>query len=692
MTSEEPTQKPSVPLARLRSLGGFLLLLAVLMPWKLWRASLLSGLWIDENYSLLVAHRSFGYLVGITTVDAHPPGFYILLKLWLGLESLLGLEKTILWARLISVFGWLWMAALGWFGGRWLLGRQAGTLFAWMFSGSAMIAYIARDLRNYSLATAAMLTCFLLLLAIYRLEREGHLGRRRSLLLWTAYWFCASLGLWLHLLTSLVLFMLGLAWIALAVRARRPLGAFTLGGAIAQAAAILCFLPWLLRLRYQLEYLADAATPWMSEPNFHNWLGVFTFWYPHGRLGGKFSEWIAQSDLVLAATAFVLAPLAAGLLSGLARRARHPNRFLFYGAAAGTLIPLGNITAQWFLSHYDIAKVFHGERYTVFTQPMWVFGLVCWATIAVRRWRLSYAWAWLLFVPWIVASLHGQRISHRYERDVGLTHSIWRVRNHLPPEDEPIYIMPSALLPYFDGLFPSHETLPIERLADLDESIENIYIFADRSWTHIHQASDRVAGGLIRSGALAESIDSVNLPLDGQWVEYSLYRIDGLRHDLIERILESQRVQERPKYAGAVAVALPESQIYVDGFSVLEIPREGEPFAWGSKAITRIRFDRPLESGPYILHLEIFRQPYPEEEVEMTFRFRGEDTTYRRTVPAGTHTLEVPIELQTGQREVILEAGHPTWKPSEYMEGSTDERDLTFLFSTAWIEPADKST
>ncbi|MBW3090197.1 glycosyltransferase family 39 protein [Bifidobacterium miconisargentati] len=41
------------------------------------------SLWFDEQYSLILASRPVSELITLTTVDAHPPLYYLLLKTWM---------------------------------------------------------------------------------------------------------------------------------------------------------------------------------------------------------------------------------------------------------------------------------------------------------------------------------------------------------------------------------------------------------------------------------------------------------------------------------------------------------------------------------------------------------------------------------------------------------------------------------
>ena len=40
------------------------------------------SVWFDEGYSILLAKHSVSELLALTAVDAHPPLYYLLLKMW----------------------------------------------------------------------------------------------------------------------------------------------------------------------------------------------------------------------------------------------------------------------------------------------------------------------------------------------------------------------------------------------------------------------------------------------------------------------------------------------------------------------------------------------------------------------------------------------------------------------------------
>lgn len=55
--------------------GFVFFILTMLLSWN-------QSIWFDEGYSILLARESFSELLALTSVDAHPPVYYLLLKLW----------------------------------------------------------------------------------------------------------------------------------------------------------------------------------------------------------------------------------------------------------------------------------------------------------------------------------------------------------------------------------------------------------------------------------------------------------------------------------------------------------------------------------------------------------------------------------------------------------------------------------
>src|SRR5947209_4725446 len=122
---------PSLPGGRLRSAAGLLLLLLVMLPVQLRRASLEGSWWVDENESVLLASGSTARLLDYTASDTNPPGYFLALTPWMALGHRLFGAPGVWWPRLPSVAVWTLLAGFLWFAGRRLCGPVPGAVLAW---------------------------------------------------------------------------------------------------------------------------------------------------------------------------------------------------------------------------------------------------------------------------------------------------------------------------------------------------------------------------------------------------------------------------------------------------------------------------------------------------------------------------------------------------------------------------------
>jgi 4-amino-4-deoxy-L-arabinose transferase-like glycosyltransferase len=202
-----------------------------------------SSFWSDEGNSWALVQRSFGAIAAAAAADIHPPLYYWLLKLWAGL---FGTGEVAL--RSFSAFcGVLLVAAVL------ALGKQVARPMVesariWMPLGAAWGAavlpfqvYFSQEARMYMLLALLAALLFLILL---RQQPPVPAGRRTWPLL-LGYAVVAAAGLWTHYSFPIVLAAAGLAWLVAWLRVR-PLNWSGLGAfAVANAAALLLFAPWL---------------------------------------------------------------------------------------------------------------------------------------------------------------------------------------------------------------------------------------------------------------------------------------------------------------------------------------------------------------------------------------------------------------------------------------------------------------
>src|SRR6187455_2295654 len=79
-------------------LAAFLFVLAVYIASRFWRLTE-SCLWFDEIFSVHAAEHPWNSILSFVSLDLiHPPLFYVLLKLWIGVGA-----ESLFWLRLLPV-------------------------------------------------------------------------------------------------------------------------------------------------------------------------------------------------------------------------------------------------------------------------------------------------------------------------------------------------------------------------------------------------------------------------------------------------------------------------------------------------------------------------------------------------------------------------------------------------------------
>ncbi|MEQ8822142.1 MAG: hypothetical protein RLY93_18040 [Sumerlaeia bacterium] len=670
-----------------RPLLGVLFLLAVLLPWQLLRASHEGSLWVDETYSLMMTRKSVGALIEHTSADAHPPGYYLMLKAWLKLPRLVGHEPGIFYARFSSVLGWVALVLVSWFGSRRLLGVERGTLVAWAVGCTGLVWALSKDLRNYAWVLPMLWACFLIQSIAHREERAGTLSRRAAIGLWFGYFALAAASLYFHLLSAFLLFLLGLLWIARCTGHRWRSG-FVLGGAAAQAATVLAFLPWLLRLRDQVQYLAVTPTEWMTPPTLLNLASVFAYCAPWGN-PVAFPEAFNTNPGLRAllwglGTTALLLPICGFLAALLARPGTRRDRDLGHlGALA--FVGFGFGTLLWAISALDIAKVFHSARYPVLGLPMAAGALALAASITARgrRWV-----AWSLMGPWLLIGAAMLVVTNGQERGGGPQLAIAQLDPAMrPAPGEPLYVMPSELIPMFRETLAPWDVRRIEDLTEVPaEGVERVFVAELSLWESIRSNRDSVASGLVRGGQLAESTVTADIP-PGIWAWMRFHRLDRPDRDRWPEIVLGGLAPASPPVPGhSLAVATPGGQNFWQGWSVLEAGADAQTWRWAIGGESLLRFDRALPPGDYIVHVRGHRNPYPEETVEMTFSTPAMDEPVRAERPAGAFETPVLLRWGGGGAPFEVRVTCPTYRPSEFEPENKDGRPLGWLLLWAWVE------
>jgi len=232
---------PPAGVNRLRLATGFVLFLAVVV-----RFVTVSPLWLDEAQTVAIARLPLGDIAEGLRHDGAPPLFYVLLHGWMRIFGDGDLAVRFL-PGLFSVAA----LPLAWLAGR----RLGGETVAWsaviLLAASPFAVRYATEARMYSLVVMLVLMGYLAVTEL--LERPASrraavaVGAVTAALLLTHYW------------AFYLLFVTGVALVALARREGSPTREGARRGLVAMAIGSLAFVPWLPSFLYQL---ANTGTPW----------------------------------------------------------------------------------------------------------------------------------------------------------------------------------------------------------------------------------------------------------------------------------------------------------------------------------------------------------------------------------------------------------------------------------------------
>ena len=285
---------------------------------------LFQPLWWDEGWSLYFATSNIGKMLELTAIDIHPPFYYLLLHLWIGI---CGPSPTSI--RLLSVLIGTATVPLLYVIGRQLLGDKGGLLAAFLLAVSPFHIYYSQEVRMYGLVTLLGLAA-----SFFALQWKlgiGDWGRGT----WLAYVLAATAALYTQYYAAFLLLALNLVvlihWLRLPFlrgRGKREVGASPGGGRErrvreilpwlgAQIAVAILYMPWLwyasdkllTYVRFKISVEKDRPLGFLTYLGHH--LAAFNWGHAEGPLAGWW--WLALLPLVA---------LGLALISSLWRRSR----------------------------------------------------------------------------------------------------------------------------------------------------------------------------------------------------------------------------------------------------------------------------------------------------------------------------------------------------------------------------------
>jgi hypothetical protein len=204
-----------------------------------------SSFWSDEGNTWAIIQRSAGQIARDAAADIHPPGYYWLLRLWTGVW---GLSPAAL--RSFSALCGVLLVLLIWLIAQQLARPDARLrlplLAALVAALNPFQIYYSQEARMYMLLALQGAALFWLLLILLNAQRVASAGRRNALA--TGYALVAAAGLWTHYSFPILLAAAASAWLIdwlLHVRSREDATRHFARFALANAAALLLFTPWL---------------------------------------------------------------------------------------------------------------------------------------------------------------------------------------------------------------------------------------------------------------------------------------------------------------------------------------------------------------------------------------------------------------------------------------------------------------
>lgn len=225
---------------------------------------LIQSVWFDEAYSIMLAKLPAGELLHLTSVDTHPPLYYLLLKAWAGL---FGWSEIAL--RSLSVLAMGGAAAFGIL----LVRRMFGTRAALMTLPFVILApFLLRyglEIRMYALASLIGVA------ATYVLVAATESGGRKQWLLYGLYAVLVAVGVYTLYYTALlwIAHVVWLVWLA----TQRKESIVKQKWWLAYAGSVVLFLPWIFTFVKQLDN--GALAPIAQQLTTDGMVGIVSFWF-----------------------------------------------------------------------------------------------------------------------------------------------------------------------------------------------------------------------------------------------------------------------------------------------------------------------------------------------------------------------------------------------------------------------------
>ncbi len=326
-TANETVRNKSVPTGTVLTALIIVLFAAV----RLWRLTA-TCLWFDEVFSIHAARHGWTELLQFVAADLiHPPLFYLLVKIWIGMGG-----ESLMWLRLLpAVFAIAAIVPFVLLCRALELSQAERNLALLLLAVNGYLIKYAQELRMYSLLMFLSLCSLWLFIRFFKAEQ----GSRKQLL-------------WLFLVNLLLVYAHYAGWLvvvleasALAIWQRRKAARFFSGVVI----TILSYAPWVFLVFQNAEAGKGLAQNigWVLRPTFRDLTQLYAllnkpFWFIQSSAARPFDQLTALFALLIVGVPLLLWSLRLWRTGGDVKGAPvNPLRALFLLALAPVLILFG---------------------------------------------------------------------------------------------------------------------------------------------------------------------------------------------------------------------------------------------------------------------------------------------------------------------------------------------------------------
>lgn len=628
--------------------------------------------WFDEMHTFVVSGFATPRMIELASKDSHPPLYFLLVRaIRVFIETFVPALRTINTLRVASLLPGIIVCFAAMRLVRRSTSKEASLWTAVLFAVSPSLAFYSVELRNYGATqcTLFIATCFLI---------RFFADSARTRWINAAGYICFSaVSLYLQNLSILYLLTHGLLYIDEIRRspARTTLIAW---GAGVVALIGLIYAPWMPHLLTQNKFQNTATFYTLRAMDVPY---TYLLYIPYGGLVREITPTqplarvIMGISLALSAIAlwFVVKTLRGPKNAVYAESSTsQPERLLRYGLVL-TVVP---IALAFLLTWFDLAKVFLPYRYNHLATPFFLLALVQTLHLTPRLPRRAVLGCFVALSVPITVYTQMQRIA--------------TANNSICLHDHPailqfqtpghLYWTNTRMNPWLDRIAEFRIGPPSAVLSASDSLSENVWFI-----THSYLHGDGGRYSTIETSALEKAL-SENPSVRASDIKKCLgweriWKVPREQVPLIRARLDEMHAvwQQRRTSIPGGQLLLPGDPAFENGtgWAPASILDDLRLTGWSLGEEQSAEWIGPEHPGRYRIEVQFWRNnPFPTEQIEVQCRWPGQSDFHAYPAGMGGTTLKSEIVLHEANELIRLQMKIPTFNPSQYIEGSLDDRPL----------------